>query len=50
MALLWPLVAEGYREPKVTTDRDLDPLHGRPDFRLLMMDFAMPADPFADHH
>jgi serine/threonine-protein kinase len=29
------------------TDPDLDPLRSRPDFQLLMMDLAMPADPFA---
>jgi tetratricopeptide (TPR) repeat protein len=29
------------------TDTDLDPLRSRPDFQLLMMDLAMPADPFA---
>jgi eukaryotic-like serine/threonine-protein kinase len=28
-------------------DPDLDPLRARPDFRVLMMDLAMPADPFA---
>jgi tetratricopeptide (TPR) repeat protein len=28
-------------------DHDLDPLRSRPDFRLLMMDLSMPADPFA---
>ena len=29
------------------TEDALDPLRGRDDFRLLMMDLAMPADPFA---
>ncbi len=28
-------------------DTDLDPVRSRPDFRLLMMDMAMPAEPFA---
>jgi hypothetical protein len=28
-------------------DADLDPLRDRPDFRLLIMNLAMPADPFA---
>jgi hypothetical protein len=29
------------------TDTDLDPLRGRDEFRLLMMDLAIPAEPFA---
>ena len=29
------------------SDPDLDPLRSRPDFRLLVMDLAMPDDPFA---
>jgi hypothetical protein len=29
------------------TDPDLDPLRSRPDFQLLLMDLAMPAEPFA---
>jgi hypothetical protein len=29
------------------SDTDLDPLRGRGDFQLLLMDLAMPADPFA---
>jgi hypothetical protein len=28
-------------------DTDLDPLRLRPDFQLLLMDLAMPDDPFA---
>ncbi len=48
MAVLRPLVAEGYRDPKVSTDPDFDPLRGRPDFPFLMMDLVMPAEPFAD--
>src|SRR5262249_36786824 len=32
---------------QIRRDPDLDPLRGRDDFRLLMMDLAMPADPFA---
>jgi hypothetical protein len=31
-------------------DPDLDPLRSRPDFQLLMMDLAMPAEPFARPH
>jgi serine/threonine protein kinase/WD40 repeat protein len=33
--------------PLVRTDRDLDPLHGRADFRHLMADASFPRDPFA---
>ena len=29
------------------TEDALDPLRGRDDLKLLMMDLAMPADPFA---
>jgi tetratricopeptide (TPR) repeat protein len=32
---------------KLRVDTDLDPLRGRDDFRLLMMDLALPAEPFA---
>jgi hypothetical protein len=28
------------------TDTDLDPLRDRPDFQMLLMDLAFPADPF----
>ena len=48
MARLHRAVAKGYRDPDAYRNEDaLDPLHGRDDFRLLMMDLAMPADPFA---
>jgi tetratricopeptide (TPR) repeat protein len=47
-ALLRPLVAEGYRNLSMRTDPALDPLRNRPDFQLIMMDFAMPAYPFVD--
>jgi serine/threonine-protein kinase len=41
-------VAAGYRDlAALRTETALDPLRGRDDFRLLMMDLAMPADPFA---
>jgi hypothetical protein len=41
-------VAAGYRDyAHMQTDADLDPLRSRRDFQLLMMDLAMPADPFA---
>jgi len=29
------------------SDRDLDPLRSREDFRALVMDLAMPSDPFS---
>ena len=32
---------------KLRVDSDLDPLRRRDDFRLLMMDLAFPAEPFA---
>jgi tetratricopeptide (TPR) repeat protein len=47
-AVLRPLVVEGYRNPKMSTDPDFDPLRSRPDFPLFMMDLVMPAEPFAD--
>jgi hypothetical protein len=38
----------GYRNPDAYRTEDaLDPLRGRDDFRMLMMDLAMPAEPFA---
>jgi hypothetical protein len=41
-------VALGYRNPDAyRTETALDPIRDRPDFRLLMMDLAMPAEPFA---
>jgi serine/threonine-protein kinase len=41
-------VAAGYRKlDLMRKDADLDPLRSRDDFQLLMMDLAMPADPFA---
>ena len=48
MALLHQAVAMGYRNADAfRTDDALDPLRGREDFRLLMMDLAFPAEPFA---
>jgi eukaryotic-like serine/threonine-protein kinase len=48
IAVLKKAVALGYRlADAVRTESALDPLRDRPDFRLLMMDLAMPADPFA---
>jgi hypothetical protein len=48
MALLRRAVGMGYRNADdFRTEDALDPLRGRDDFRLLMMDLAMPAEPFA---
>jgi len=47
METLRRAVAHGFRRPIMGTDTDLDPLRARPDFQLLMMDLAMPADPFS---
>src|SRR5262249_48361927 len=48
MALLRVAVGGGYRSHAFYRHEDaLDPLRGRDDFRLLMLDLAMPADPFA---
>src|SRR5262249_9497695 len=47
MALLHQAVALGHRRlGRFSTEDALDPLRGRDDFRLLLMDLAMPADPF----
>jgi hypothetical protein len=41
-------IAGGYRNVALMRrDHDRDPLRSRPDFQLLMMDLAMPDDPFA---
>ena len=48
MAVLRQAVTMGYRNPNTyRTTTYLDPLRDREDFRLLMMDLAMPAEPFA---
>ena len=40
--------AIGYRDPSAySTEAALDPLRDRDDFRLLLMDLAFPARPFA---
>ena len=47
VALLHKAVAMGYRGPAADRIKDtIDPLRGRDDFRLLM-DLAMPVEPFA---
>jgi hypothetical protein len=48
MALLAKAVRTGDHEIEVyRTDEALAPLRSREDFKLLMLDLAMPADPFA---
>jgi eukaryotic-like serine/threonine-protein kinase len=48
MVVLHRAVAGGLRDPvNMPTDRAIDALRSRPDFRLLMMDLAFPGDPFA---
>ncbi len=48
MTSLREAVGLGFRDLAVMrTDSDLDPLRSRPDFQLLLMDVAMPAEPFA---
>jgi hypothetical protein len=48
MDLLHQAVAMGYSNPEqYRTDDALNPIRNRDDFRLLLMDLAMPADPFA---
>jgi tetratricopeptide (TPR) repeat protein len=48
MARLHKAVGVGFRSPDAYRTEDaLDPLRGREDFRLLMMDLAMPGEPFA---
>ncbi len=46
MEILRRNIAEGYRGPVLRTESALDPLRPRPDFQLLMMDAAFPAEPF----
>ena len=49
--LLHQAVAEGYRDAKaIGREAPLDRLRNRPDFRLLLMDLAMPTEPFARPH
>jgi eukaryotic-like serine/threonine-protein kinase len=47
VALLHRAVGTGYRSfDAYRTEDALDPLRGRDDFRLLMLDLAFPAEPF----
>jgi eukaryotic-like serine/threonine-protein kinase len=48
MAILRQSITMGYRNPVgYRTESALDPLRNRPDFQVLVMDLAMPAEPFA---
>ena len=48
MSWLRRAVAMGYRNPDAyRTESALDPIRSRPDFRLMMMDLAFPAELFA---
>jgi hypothetical protein len=46
MTLLRKAVVMGFRGAPLRTEYALDPLRGRDDFRLLLMDLTFPADPF----
>jgi serine/threonine-protein kinase len=48
MEILRRAVAAGHRDADLMrTDAALDSIRSRPDFRMLMMDLAMPTDPFS---
>ena len=48
MESLHRAVAAGYRQAaQMRADSDLDPIRARPDFQMLMLDLAFPAEPFA---
>jgi tetratricopeptide (TPR) repeat protein len=47
MTQLRKAVAMNYRSAAFRTEDALDPLRGREDFKLLMLDVAFPAEPFA---
>ncbi len=47
MDILKRVLAEGYRDRKMSADPDFDALRSRADFQLLMMDLTFPADPIA---
>jgi hypothetical protein len=47
LEILRRAVASGYRDVDLLrTDAALDPIRPREDFRMLLMDLSMPADPF----
>ena len=47
MTILRRSVAAGDHAPELKTDSALEPLRGRPDFELLLLDVAFPAQPLA---
>src|SRR5262249_53875763 len=47
IGLLREAVSEGYLSYIPGNERALDSIRSRPDFQLLIMDLAVPADPFA---
>jgi hypothetical protein len=48
MAILRRTIAAGYKDiGLIQAEPGLNPLRERDDFKLIMMDLAMPADPFA---
>ena len=48
VSLLAKSISSGFRDAtQFRIDDTLEPLRDRPDFRLLMLDLAMPAYPFA---
>ena len=47
MGILRGIIEGGYHDRELINESSLDPLRSRSDFRLLMMDVAFPADPFA---
>ena len=47
MGILRELIEGGYHDRELINESSLDALRSRLDFRLLMMDVAFPADPFA---
>jgi hypothetical protein len=49
MAVLKRATSLGFRNPNIDGDQDLNSLRNRPDFRLLMLDMAFPANPFVSH-
>ena len=46
-SLRWAIAAGWNRPAQLKSDPDLDPVRSRPDFQLLLLDLAVPNDPFA---
>ena len=47
MTILRRVLADNYLAPELRTESCLEPLRGRPEFQLLMLDVVFPASPFA---